>query len=173
MIDLSERGPDVYRFHPALLAWAVLLAVFLQSALPLYAPFPQLLALFELPFLVVVYFGFSRRNPSTGLLLGLGVGLLQDALSHNPIGLYGMAKTLVGFAASSLSSRVDTDPPAARLLLVFGFYFFHQVAYALVEQLLLARTAELVNLTVLEAALVNALLGVILFPVLDRFRRVA
>jgi len=173
MIDLSERGPDVYRFHPALLAGTVLLAVFLQSALPLYAPFPQLLALFELPFLVVVYFGFSRRNPSTGLLLGLGVGLLQDALSHNPIGLYGMAKTLVGFAASSLSSRVDTDPPTARLLLVFGFYFFHQVAYALVEQLLLARTAELVNLTVLEAALVNALLGVILFPVLDRFRRVA
>ena len=172
MIDLSERGPDVYRFHPALLAGAVLLAVFLQSALPLYAPFPQFLALFELPFLVVVYFGFSRRNPSTGLLLGLGVGLLQDALSHNPIGLYGMAKTLVGFAASSLSSRLDTDPPTARLLLVFGFYFFHQVAYALVEQLLLARTAELVNLTVLEAALVNALLGVILFPVLDRFRRV-
>lgn len=173
MVDLSERGPDVHRFHPALLVGAVVLAVFLQTALPIYAPFPQLVTLIEFPFLVVVYFGFSRRNPSTGLLLGLGVGLLQDALSHNPIGLYGMAKTLVGFAASSLSSRVDTDPPTARLLLVFGFYFLHQVAYALVEQLLLARTVELVNLTVLEAALVNALLGVILFPVLDRFRRVA
>ena len=173
MVDLSERGPDVYRFHPAVLAGAVLLAVFLQSAMPLYVPFPQFLSLFELPFLVVVYFGFSRRNPSTGLLLGLGVGVLQDALSHNPIGLYGMAKTLVGFAASSLSARVDTDPPHARLLLVFGFYFFHQVAYALVEQLLLARTAEMVSLTVLEAALVNALLSVIIFPLLDRFRRVA
>lgn len=172
MVDLSERGPDVHRFHPALLVGAVVLAVFLQTALPIYAPFPQLVTLIEFPFLVVVYFGFSRRNPSTGLLLGLGVGLLQDALSHNPIGLYGMAKTLVGFAASSLSSRVDTDPPTARLLLVFGFYFLHQVAYALVEQLLLARTVELVNLTVLEAALVNALLGVILFPLLDRFRRV-
>jgi len=171
VIDLSERGPDVYRFHPALLVGAVLLAVFLQSALPLYAPFPQLLGLIELPFLVVVYFGFSRRNPSTGLLLGLGVGVLQDALSHNPIGLYGMAKTLVGFAASSLSARVDTDPPHARLLLVFGFYFFHQVVYALVERLLLARTAELVSLTVLEAALVNALVGVVVFPLLDRFRR--
>ena len=171
MIDLSERGPDVYRFHPAVLVGAVLLAVFLQSALPLYAPFPQLLGLIELPFLVVVYFGFSRRNPSTGLLLGLGVGVLQDALSHNPIGLYGMAKTLVGFAASSLSARVDTDPPHARLLLVFGFYFFHQVVYALVERLLLARTVELVSLTVLEAALVNALVGVVVFPLLDRFRR--
>lgn len=173
MVDLSERGPDVYRFHPAVLAGAVLLAVFLQSAMPLYVPFPQFLSLLELPFLVVLYFSFSRRSPSTGLLLGLGVGVLQDALSHNPIGLYGMAKTLVGFAASSLSARVDTDPPHARLLLVFGFYFFHQVAYALVEQLLLARTVELVNLTVLEAALVNALLGVIIFPLLDRFRRVA
>lgn len=171
MPDGSDRGPDVYRFHPLVLVAAVLLALFLQSALPLYLPFPRLLSLFELPFLVVVYFGFSRRNPSTGLLLGLGVGLLQDALSQSPIGLYGMAKTLVGFVASSLSARLDTDPPHARLLLVFAFYHFHQFVYALEQRLLLGQAGEVLSLTVLEAALVNALLAVVAFHALDRFRR--
>jgi len=171
MVGPFERRPEVYRFHPAVLVIAVGLAIFLQAALPLYLPFHGLLSLLELPLLVVIYFGFSRRNPSTGLLLGLTVGLLQDALSYTPLGLYGMAKTLVGYAASSLSSRVDTDRAQPRLLLLFGFYFFHQFVYALEQRLLLAQPGEFVSLPVLEGALVNALLGVLAFHFLDRFRR--
>jgi rod shape-determining protein MreD len=166
-----ERQPEVYHFHPAVLVATVGLAVFLQAALPLYLPFQTLFSLLELPLLVVVYFGFSRRNPSTGLLLGLTIGLLQDALSYTPLGLYGMAKTLVGFVASSLSSRIDTDRAQPRLLLLFGFYHFHQFAYALEQRLLLDQPAAFVGLPVLEAALVNALLGVLVFHFLDRFRR--
>jgi rod shape-determining protein MreD len=165
-----ERRPEVYRFHPAVLLVSVGLAVLLQAALPLYLPFQAFFSLFELPLLVVVYFGLSRRNPSTGLLLGLLVGVLQDALSYTPIGLYGMAKTLVGYAASSLSGRIDTDRPQARLLLVFLFYQFHQIVYALEQRLLLDQPADLFSLPVLEGALVNALLGVLVFHLLDRFR---
>jgi rod shape-determining protein MreD len=129
------------------------------------------LSLLELPLLVVVYFALSRRNPSTGLLLGLVVGLLQDALSYTPIGLYGMAKTLMGYVASSLSSRIDTDRAQPRLLLLFGFYYLHQVVYALEQRLLLNQPADFISLPVLEGALVNALLGVLVFHLLDRFRR--
>jgi rod shape-determining protein MreD len=166
-----ERPLEVYHFHPAVLVIAVGLALLLQAALPLYLPFHWLFSLFELPLLVVVYFGFARRNPSTGLLLGLGVGVLQDALSYTPIGLYGMAKTLVGFVASSLTGRIDTDQPQARLLLLFGFYHFHQFVFALEQGLLLDQRADFVSLPVLEGALVNALLGVLVFHFLDRFRR--
>ena len=35
-------------------------------------------AAFDLPFLMVIYFAFSRRNPSMGLVLGLVVGVTQD-----------------------------------------------------------------------------------------------
>lgn len=168
-----ERRPEVYDFHPAVLLVSVGLAVLLQAALPLYLPFQGFFSLLELPLLVVIYFGLSRRNPSTGLLLGLLVGVLQDALSWAPIGLYGMAKTLVGFVASSLSSRIDTDRPHTRLLLVFLFYHFHQIVYALEQRLLLDQPADLVSLPVLEGALVNALLGVLVFSLLDRFRHAA
>lgn len=168
-----ERRPEVYHFHPAVLVSAVLLALLLQAALPLYLPFRAVLSLLELPLLVVIYFGFTRRNPSTGLLLGLVVGGLQDALSYNPIGLYGMAKTLVGYGAASLSSRVETDAAQTRLLLVFGFYHLHHIIFASIQQLLLDQPAELLSLRALEGSLVNALLGVLVFHLLDRFRRTA
>lgn len=168
---LYQARTEVYRFHPALILVIVVAAILLQASLPLYLPLAPLLSLFDLPLLVVIYFGFSRRNPSTGLLLGLAVGVAQDALSYNPIGLFGMAKTLAGYAASSLSSRVDTDQRHARLLLLFLFYFFHQFVYASIQELLLDQPGDFLSLTVLEAALVNALLGVLIFPLLDRFRQ--
>ncbi|MDA2914402.1 rod shape-determining protein MreD [Acidobacteriia bacterium AH_259_A11_L15] len=159
---------EVYRFRPLVVSLAVLAAILLQVFLPL---FPAFLSLFDLPLLVVIYFSISRRNPSSGLLLGLVVGVLQDLLSQNPVGLYGMAKTVVGFAASSLGARVDTDRPAPRLLLVFLFVHFHQFLYASVERLLPGSAADYMSLRVLEAALVNALVGVVVFHLLDRFRK--
>lgn len=159
---------EVNRFHPAVILAAVLLALFLQKVLPLHLPW---LPALDLPLLVVVYFGFSRRNPSTGLLLGLAVGITQDALSPNPIGLFGMTKTLVGFAASSLSNRIDTEQPRARILLLFFFYHFHHAIYTAIQVLLLDLPAEFLNLTVLESSLVTALLGVLVFTCLDRFRK--
>src|SRR5574341_367410 len=154
---MSLRGEarlEVYRFHPLVLATAVVAAIFLQASLPLYLPLVPFLPLLDLPLLLVIYFGFSRRNPATGLLLGLAMGILQDALSYQPIGLYGMAKTLVGYGASSLTSRIDTEPRSARLLLVFGFYFLHQCAYALIQRLLLDQPADFLSLPALEGALV-------------------
>ncbi|MBI2956925.1 MAG: rod shape-determining protein MreD [Acidobacteria bacterium] len=170
MATRAEARVEVYRFHPAVVVAAVVLALLLQSSLPLYLPFVPLLPLVDLALLVVIYFGISRRNPSTGLLLGLVVGVLQDALS-GPIGVFGMAKTVIGYAASSLSSRIDTDQHHARLLLVFVFHHFHQFIYALVQRLLLDQPADFVSLPVLEGALVNSLLSVLVFPLLDRFRQ--
>jgi len=158
---------EVYKFHPLV----VFAGVFVAFLLQVYKPPSAFFLLFDLPLLMLIYFAFSRRNPSTGLVLGLVVGVTQDLLSHNPVGLYGMAKTLVGYAASSLSARIETDRPIPRLLLLFLFVHFHQIAYATVVLLLLGQAAEFISLRVLEAALVNALVGVLVFQLLDRFRK--
>lgn len=167
---LREARTELYRFSPGIFLTTVGLAIFLQAYLPLHLGYVSRL---DLPLLAVVYFALSRRNPSTGLLLGLVVGLTQDALSSHPIGQYGMAKTLIGFAASSVGIRLDTEQPAARLLLVFLFYLLHQLIFGGVEWLLLDRPAAWPSLRMLEAALVSALLAVLVFPLLDRFRRPA
>ena len=159
---------EIYRFPPWLPAAVVLGAILAQTYLPLFFPF---LVLLDLPLLAVVYFGFSRRNPSTGLLLGGFVGLFQDALTHQPIGLFGIAKTVVGFLASSLTSRMDTDSAASRAILIFVFFLLQNFIYAGTQNLLLDMEAPMLNLTVLKAALINPIVGVIAFWQFDRFRR--
>ena len=122
---------------------------------------------------MTIYFGLSRRNPSTGLLLGWVIGMMQDSLSGPtvPLGEYGIAKTIIGYLASSIGSRLDTEHPVARFALVGGFYFVHQAALVLVRRLLLAEAEPWFNLHLALAALINAVLAVFLFLFFDRLRK--
>jgi rod shape-determining protein MreD len=100
------------------------------------------------------------------------VGLLQDSLSRTPLGLYGIAKTLVGYLGSSIGSRIDVEHPIARFLLTAGFYLFHHAVYALTTRILLGQRNEyFVTGPILIASVVNAVIATGLFPLLDRFQR--
>ena len=164
----SDRPIEVYQFSVWVVALVVVAALLVQVLLPIYFAYAVLL---DLPLLVAAYFGLTRRNPSTGLLLGMFIGIIQDALGHEPIGLYGMAKTVIGFAASSVGVRIDIEHPLSRVILVFLFYHLHQLIFALAERLLLGHPAPIVSLRVLLAATLNGLLAAPLFMLLDRFRK--
>src|SRR5215468_10219582 len=168
----GETHIEVHKFLPGAVVGATLLSLVLQRMLPVY--FPKL-EIFDLPLLVTIYFGLSRRNPSTGLLLGMIVGLLQDSLSGPtvPLGEYGIAKTVIGYLASSIGSRLDTEHPLARFALVVSFFVVHQSILVLVRRFLLAEAEPWLNLHLLSAALINAVLGVALFVALDRLRRLS
>src|ERR1700676_1564089 len=126
---------EVHRYHGGTVIVAAFLALILQAFLHKYGRWAELL---DLPLLVTIYFGVSQRNPVSGLFLGAAIGILQDALSHdNPIGLYGIAKTLVGYLASSIGGRSDTEHPAARFALIFFFFYFHQAVLVTTERVLL------------------------------------
>ena len=101
------------------------------------------------------------------------MGLAQDALSGPtvPLGYYGIAKTIVGYLASSIGARLDTEHPAARFALIFGFFVLHQAVLVLIRRLLLAQPEAWVNMHLVVAAAVNALVGTLLFLALDRLRR--
>jgi rod shape-determining protein MreD len=142
--------------------------VLLQAYLPVYLPFFRM---FDLPLLVTIYFAVARRNQVTGLLTGGAIGLLQDSLTHQPIGLFGIAKTVVGYLGSSIGVKLDVDNPGSRLLITFVFYIIHQMIYLLIarglaEQVLTWRWGY-----VALAAFGNAILGVFFFALLDRFRQ--
>ncbi len=112
--------------------------------MPVYFPKAGIL---DLPLLITIYFGLSRRNPSTGLLLGMTIGILQDSLSGPtvPLGLYGIAKTVIGYLASSIGARLDTEHPAARFALTAAFFVVHQGIVALTQRLLLSQPEPLVH----------------------------
>ncbi|HXX14325.1 MAG TPA: rod shape-determining protein MreD [Candidatus Eremiobacteraceae bacterium] len=166
----GETHIEVHKFYPGAVVLAAAAALVFQTTVPVY--FPRL-SILDLPLLVTIYFGLSRRNPSTGLLLGMVIGLVQDALSGPtvPLGFYGIAKTVVGYLASSIGGRLDTEHPAARFALIFLFFVVQQGILVLIRRLLLAQPEPWFNLHLAVAAAVNALLGTILFLGLDRLRR--
>jgi rod shape-determining protein MreD len=166
----GETHIEVHKFYPGAVVLAAAAALVFQTTVPVY--FPRL-SILDLPLLVTIYFGLSRRNPSTGLLLGMVIGLVQDALSGPtvPLGFYGIAKTVVGYLASSIGGRLDTEHPAARFSLIFLFFVAQQGILVLIRRLLLAQPEPWFNLHLAVAAAVNALLGTVLFLALDRLRR--
>lgn len=167
----SEQNVEVHKFYSGSVILVAFAALILQAFFHKYGRWADLV---DLPLLVVIYFSVSRRNAATGLLLGAAIGIFQDGLSHdNPIGLYGIAKTLVGYFASTVGARIDTEHPVARFVLTFLFFHFHQVVLVFLERVLLNESAPFFTLRLLAASLVSATVGVLLFAMLDKLRRQA
>jgi rod shape-determining protein MreD len=173
MMDINthvaeDQRVEVHKFYTGGVTAAVVLALRLEAFLRATFRWADLI---ELPLLVTIYFALSRRNPSGGLMLGMIIGLLQDSLSHTPIGFYGIAKTLVGYMASSLGSRIDLEHPIARFFITAFFVFFHNSVLVFMARELITQQQPYLTARLLAASVVNSLLAVAVFPLLDRFRR--
>jgi rod shape-determining protein MreD len=164
----SQEQVEVYRFSLPVTILLPLTALFLQVFLPLHIHF---LSVFDLPLLIVIFFAVSRRNPVSGLLTGAVIGILQDSLTHQPIGVYGIAQTVVGYGASSLGVKLDVDNVGARFLVTLFFYVVHEIVYFLVARGLVGLTLAWSWPHELAGALANALLAALLFTLLDRFKQ--
>src|SRR5215470_20418003 len=112
----SQREGQVSRFRAWVMVAVPLAAILFQVYVPLFF---QFLGFLEMPLLVVVYFALMRRSQVHGLMVGALVGLAQDSLSKNPLGMFGISKTLVGYFAASVGMRFDVDHGLIRLLLCF------------------------------------------------------
>jgi len=165
----SGEQVEVYRFSIPVTVGVPLLALFVQAFVPLR--FPRFAVYLDLPLLVTIFFAMARRNPISGLLTGAFIGLAEDMLGHNPIGIYGIAKTVVGYGASSLGVKLDVENAGARLLVTVGFYFVHAAVYFTVARGMVNMTQTWSWSHGLLAALANAVLGVMLYFLLDKFKQ--
>jgi len=164
----SGEQVEVYRFRLPVAILVPLAAIFLQAFLPLRLPF---FAIFDLPLLVTLFFAVARRSPVAGLLTGALIGVVQDSLTHQPIGLYGIAKTVVGYGASSLGVKLDVENAGARFLVTFAFYAIHEVIYFSVARGLVGLSVAWSWPREVGAAFANAIVAVPLFFLLDRFKQ--
>jgi len=164
--------PDeaVYHFSGLVSVGAPLLAIFLRAFLPMHF---HVFAYIELPLLVTIYFAMARRNPVAGLMMGAAIGLMQDSMTTLPIGTSGIANTLVGYGASSLSVKIDTENPGSRALVTFGFYLVYQFVYMAVARGLVQIDRQWQWNRELLVGLANGVIAVALFAFLDRFRQKA
>ncbi len=78
---------------------------------------------------------------------------------------------MIGYLASSIGARLDTEHPLARFALTAAFFALHQGIVVLVQKLLLAQPQPWFTMRLLMACVVNAILGVFLYHFLDRLRK--
>ncbi len=169
LTDLHRRS-KASRFRPVVFVIIPLAAILFQVYVPLFF---QYLSYLELPLLVTVYFSLMRRSPLVGIFVGAAIGLAQDSLSHQPIGMFGIVKTLVGYFAASVSLRFDVDNPVIRLILAFFFFIFHQFFYWILERALLAQQWDFDPQQTLIVGALNAAVALPLFHLLDRLKETA
>ena len=163
----TQRDTRISRFRGWVLVLVPLAAILFQVYIPLFF---QFLAYLELPLIVTVYFALMRRSPIGGLLVGAIVGLAQDSLSKNPLGMFGITKTIIGYVAASVGQRLDVDHPLIRLILGFFFFVFHQFIFWVLSRALLGQQMNFETQRTLVLGLLNAIVAVSLFHFLDKLK---
>ena len=165
----SRNEFEQFSFNPIVTIAVPLALILIQAWLP--KVFPRLLIL-DLPLLAVIFFAVARRNPILGALTGAMIGLLQDALTGLPIGINGLVKTMIGYAASSIGLQVDVENVTTRILMNFVFSLLQSALLFLIQRYLLGmRNYHVLWVHELLRAGLNTAIGVPLFILLDRTKR--
>ena len=164
----SDRRAEVYEFSPFLFWASLMVAVLLQGIVPVHFSFGQL---FDLPLILLIYYAANRSRKDFGILLGAGLGLFQDALVGGPFGMFGMAKSVVGYLAASIAIRVDMDRVSSRAIFSGALILIHILVLWFLNMALLEVPDSVGALDAGLTVLVNTSLSVVLFVLLDRFRK--
>ena len=166
MVD-TRRDLEIRRYPILVYIFAPLIALFLQAWLPrMLGRF----AWFDLPLVVTVYFALARRSPVQGTLMGCALGLFEDALTHFPIGLHGVAMTVAGFLAASVGVRIDVENRIVRVGLIFLLSLLSSALFYFVYCDLLGLQLQMDWPGVLFKAIGNSLIATVAFSLLDRFQ---
>lgn len=156
------------RLQPGVAVGIVIVALILQILLPLYVRWTGLL---DLMLLVVVYLALLRRNVISGLLTGAAIGLAQDALTHGPIGVFGIINTIIGYLGASVSQFVEVEYPGAKSVLAGLFFLVHQALFWVVQGGLLGNPIAIDLPRTLVLAAVHAGLTLPMYSLFDRFKK--
>jgi rod shape-determining protein MreD len=169
LLKKPARESWLSRFQVVALALITLLAILSRVYIQRLIPNTRFL---ELPLLLTVYFGLMRRNQVASLLFGAFVGLLEDSLAPTtlPLGMNGIAKTLVGYFAASVSLRFDVENVFIRFILSFFFYFFNAFFFWVMQRALLGQLIPFDPQDALIHGVLNAIVAVPLFLILDRMK---
>ncbi len=118
--------------------------------------------------LVAVIYIALAFGAVTGMFAGAAAGLAQDALSGDIVGIGGLAKTLVGFLVGVLGAQFIVSQTIPRFVMFVGATLLHETVFEALHALVEGRRFALQLSAVLVQALVNAILGVIAFYVVEQ-----
>jgi rod shape-determining protein MreD len=114
----------------------------------------------DLVLVVVVYIALTS-GPVAGVLVGSLAGLIQDALPLGVLGIGGLAKTIVGFAAGFLGTQFIITAPLPRFVIFVLATILHSAVFMGLYILLDLRQFPTPYSAVLSQAVGNGFVGVV------------
>ena len=117
--------------------------------------------------LVAVIFIALALGPVPGLLTGMIGGIVQDAVAGGIVGIGGLSKTVVGFAVGIFGAQFIVSQPVPRLVIFVGGTFLHELCFQSLYALAEAHGVRFHYREVLTQALVNGVIGIALFYVME------
>jgi rod shape-determining protein MreD len=121
----------------------------------------------NLVLVAVVYLALAY-GAVTGLMSGAIAGLAQDALAGGIVGIGGISQTLIGFVVGVLSAQFNLSTTVPRLVIFIAATFVHELIVAGLQSVVGGRHFVPHLSALLVQALVNALIGVLAFFVVER-----
>jgi rod shape-determining protein MreD len=164
----SRRDVEVHRYPAMLYVFVLAVALVLQAMLPRVTG--QNHIWYDFPLVATIYFALGRRSPLQGMAIGGFVGIFEDALTHRPIGINGIAKTVAGYLGASIGIKIDVQNHIVRVVLNFAFSLLSSALYLFIYRILLGMELEWNWFTTLFQAVGNAVTALVVFPFLDRFQ---
>lgn len=121
----------------------------------------------NLALVAVVYLALAY-GAVTGMLAGTIGGLAQDALGGGIVGIGGMSKTIIGFAVGVLGAQFNLSTTVPRLVMFVAATFVHELMFEGLHAMIGGRPFGLQYSATLVQALVNGLVGVTAFLLVER-----
>jgi rod shape-determining protein MreD len=122
------------------------------------------------PFLLVVLYCGLTWGETHGMLAGAVAGWVQDVLFGGQVaGLSALTKLLVGFVVGVAGTRFLLVGPAPQILVVFTATIVDALALQSLASVFSIRTDEMSAAGLAMRGGVNAVVGVILFGIVDRY----
>jgi len=143
---------------------AIALALALQTTLARFVVGGT--AALDLVLVVVVYVALTT-GPVSGLLAGSVAGIIQDALSSGVIGIGGLAKSIVGFAAGVIGQQFIVTAALPRFVMFLTATALHAAVFMGLYVLLELRTFSAPWAAIASQAVVNAAVGMIAFTIIE------
>jgi rod shape-determining protein MreD len=120
----------------------------------------------DLVLVVVVYVALTI-GPVPGMLAGSVAGIIQDALGTGVIGIGGLAKSIVGFAAGVIGQQFIVTAALPRFVMFVAATAAHAAVFIGLYVLLELREFPAPFAAVASQALANAVVGMIAFTIIE------
>lgn len=143
---------------------AIALALALQSSLGRFVV--RGTVALDLVLIVVVYVALTT-GPVTGMLAGSVAGIAQDALSSGTLGIGGLAKTIVGFAAGVIGQQFIVTAAFPRFVMFVAATIVHAALFMGLYVLLGLREFASPWVAVFSQSVANAVVGMIAFTIIE------